>query len=450
MSAITVSGFNNIDFNQILNALMTQERAPLTVMQARQLSLKAQSSAFAALATKLGALEAASSSLTGTSVLQDRTVTTSDATVVTAEAGAGAAVGTYDVLVRELARSQVTAATSHHADRDTTIIAAGGTLTIGGASVTLSGDTTLQGLADAINATADVGVVASIVRDADGYRLVLTGTMTGTDAAFTVANGLTGSSLTFADGDANGISGDSATDNAMQAVDADLLINNVAVTSATNTVEDAIPGVTLALNRTSPDRVVSVRVAEDGASTRTLVDAFVTAYNDLVDFAQAQVNATNGIGRDPLLRSLRSELRAALSAQYAAGGDVASLAVAGVGFDQTGKLIVEADRFDAALADSDEAVRALFAGDGSNEGVFSTVEDILQRYTGVGALLAEATDRIDDQVRALDGRLAAMEVRLASRRDALQRQFAATDSLMSQLNSQLMSLQSLGTQYSLF
>ena len=37
-SPITFSGFNSIDFNQILNAIMTAERAPMTALETQVVS----------------------------------------------------------------------------------------------------------------------------------------------------------------------------------------------------------------------------------------------------------------------------------------------------------------------------------------------------------------------------------------------------------------------------
>ena len=49
-SPITFSGFNSIDFNQILNAVMAQERAPLNRLETQKRTLESQNSAFATLA----------------------------------------------------------------------------------------------------------------------------------------------------------------------------------------------------------------------------------------------------------------------------------------------------------------------------------------------------------------------------------------------------------------
>jgi flagellar hook-associated protein 2 len=167
-------------------------------------------------------------------------------------------------------------------------------------------------------------------------------------------------------------------------------------------------------------------------------------------FLQQQGTAAGGIGRDPLSRSLRNDLRSTLTAEYASGGDWSSLATVGVGFSRTGKLEVDTDRLTAALAAGEVDVRQLFQGDGTNPGVVSAVADTIDRYAEAGALIADTQDRITAQVRSLDQRLAALELRLADRRATLQKEFSVADTLMAQLNGQSGSLQNLGGQYRLF
>ncbi len=442
MSAVTFSGANGIDFGVILNAVMAQERLPLSSMEAQKSVLKTQSTAFATLATRLGALESAADALTRDTSFGGRTATTTDSSIVTASAASGAVAGIYDIKVTELARAQVTASSSRHADTDTTVVATGGSLTIGGTAVTLTGSVTLEGLASAINGTADIGVTATIVRATDGYQLVLTGKDTGLDNAFTITNQLTDGTVTFTDTDTDGVSGDSAADNAMQATNASITVNNVSVTSATNTIADAIPGTTLTLLRQVPDETVTVSVTEDAGNTENMVKAFVDAYNNLVTFAQQQ-NGTAGIARDPLFRGLRNELRTVMSGKYLAGGSLQSLGQAGIEFDRTGKLTINSTLFQESLGSSPTALRNLFMGDGVNDGVFSTMTSTIERYTDAGALLSSLRDRLDDQISAMDDRLAAMEERLENRRLALQREYTAADMIIGQLNSQAGSLSSL-------
>jgi flagellar hook-associated protein 2 len=446
---ITMSGFNGIDFTVILNSLMEAEKAPLTALQTRQSVLKAQSSAFASLATKISALAEAAASLNEAAVFSGREVSSTDESVVSVSGSEDAPAGMYDVVVQELARAQVTTSASLHDDTDTTAVATGGSIVVGGVKVTLSGSKTLQGLANAINATDGIPVRASIVSPATGkYQLVLTGKETGTANGFTIdASGLTGSTLAFTDTDADGVSGDSAEDNRMQALNAQLLVNNVTVSSATNTVEGAIPGTTLTLRRKSTE-VVGISVTGTSASAEKAINDFVSAFNGLGSFITQQKTASSGLGRDPLLRSLQNELRNRIGGQYAAGGSLTSLAAAGIGFSIDGKLKVDKSVFSAALDEHVDDLKKLFLGDGEDKGVFETLGNTLKTYTDAGALIENAQDRIDSQIAALDWRLASEEARLSIRRASLQQEMIAADMTISQLKSQSGTLSSLGSSLS--
>lgn len=450
-SPITMSGFNNIDFNLILNSIMEQEKTPLTALQTQQQLLKAQSTAFASLATKLSALSSASKALEDATIFSGRRVSTTAESIVTAETTGESLPGIYDVVVQELARAQVTTSSSTHDDTDTTTVATGGTITIGGVAVTLQGSVTLKGLVDAINSTDGIGVRASIVSPSSGhYQMVLTGLATGAGGGFTIdPRALTGSTVTFTDTDEDGVSGDSAGDNKMQAVDAQLLVNNVTVSSATNTVTDAIPGTTLTLLRKSTD-VVGVSVTETSDTAESAVTEFVDAFNALSAFIKQQKSTNSRFARDPLLRSLQSELREKLGAEYAVGGTLTSLPAAGIGFSRDGQLTLDSERLASAIADHQDDLKKLFGGYGGTTGAFGTFTETIESYTDAGALIANSRDRIDSQIRAMDTRLAAMEERLANRRASLQREFIAADMTISQLNSQSGSLASLGSGYRLF
>jgi flagellar hook-associated protein 2 len=439
-SGITFSGANGIDWNMILNAVMAQEQVPLTTIQTQKQSLTTKSTAFSTLATKLGALGTASDALKDVSAFGGRAVTTTDGSRVTADAGTGSFPGIYDVVVNELARSQVSASSLDYAATDSVTTA--GTLTVGGVTVTVTDGLTLQGLADAINSaahptTAHTDVTASVVSPSSGrYQLVLTGTDTGAANAFTAVNGPTGgTSLTFV--------------NKMTATDALFSVNNVNVSSSTNVVDDAIPGTTLTLLKKDPLTTVTVSVTKNDDATKAKVQTFIDAYNDLLAYAQQQTSSSSGIGRDPLLRQLRSDLRNLVSSDYGTGA-YTSLAQAGVGFDRSGKLSLDSTLFNEAMSSSAVDVQRLFIGDGGTSGVFDAITSSIDQYTDAGGLIANSRDRINEQIVALDGRLLSMESRLALRRAALQREYMATDQLMGQLSSQASSLSSLDNQYSLF
>lgn len=438
-SPVTLSGFNNIDFNLILTSIMTQESQPLTALQSRQNALKSRATSFDQLTSRVAALQQAAAKLTGES-LAGFAATSNDPTAITAVAGAAAMPGRYDVVVGALARAQVTASTTTAPDADTTVVASGGTITIGDVTVTLSGAATLRQLADAINETSDPPARATVVQTGpSSYRLVLTARDTGVANAFTVTNGLTGGT------------GISFGANAVEAADAAFTVNNIPVTSASNVVESAVPGVTLSLFRADPAKSVAIDVTEDNAALKTRIETFVTAYNDLVKFASDQTAAAGrgdqtSIGRDPLLRQLRNQLRSALSSEYATGGALTALAQAGVELTRTGTLELNAARLDEAVTGGTAALAALFTGTDGNPGVFAGLDGLLDDYTEGDGLLPGARKQLTEQASRFDAQIAAMQDRLALRRAALQREFIAADQAMTLLKSQTSSLAQFGAQ----
>ena len=449
-SPITLSGFNNIDFNLILTSIMTQESQPLVALQSRQASLQSKAGAFGSLANRVAALQSAVAKLSSATNLSGTKATTSDAAAVSVSSTSSAAPGRYDVVVNELARAQVTASTTVAPDADSTIVASGGTLTIGGVTVTLSGAATLRQLADAINASSSPPARASVVQSGPGsYRLVLSAKDTGQANAFTITNNLTGgTSVAFGDADSDGISGDDAADNAQQAADASLLVNNIPITSTTNTIATAIPGVTITAFKKDPAATVIIDVAADSTALKDNVKAFVTAYNDLAKYAADQAalagkNDPASIGRDPILSQVKGQLRAALSSEYATGGVYSALSQVGVEFTRTGQLSLNETTFTAAAANPAELAK-IFVGTSGTPGVFASLDTLLDTYTATDGLLPGARKQLTDQASRLTDSIAKMQDRLAARRATLQREFTAADAAISQLKNQSGSLASFG------
>lgn len=447
-SPITFSGFNSIDFNVVLNAIMQQESQPLQALQAKQRALQATDTNLGQLATKLDALRTAANTLSRSSSLVTHSATSSDTAALTATASASAQSGRYDIAVDELALAQVTVSSSYSADADTTVVATGGTLTLGGESVTVSSPVTLTGLAALINADADIPVRASVIATATNeYRLVLTSKESGEANAFTIDNQLTGS-VAFTDTDNDGISGDSALDNAVQATNAALTINSIPVESASNTLTDVVPGLTLTLLQ--KDKTVVVTVSRDDEALAGRVDTFVSSFNDLLKFYKDQTAAAGkgtagAIGRNSLLRGLWNELRSGLIGEHGSG-TYTKLAEVGIGFTRTGELTLDRDAlFDAVQADP-EGVTALFAD--TTAGAFGSVKSLIDDYTSAGGFVPDARTRLTDEIARVGRRMDDMQVRLAVRRAALQKEFIAADLAITRLNGQRSSLGSFGASLS--
>ena len=458
MAAVTFSGFNNIDFNQVVSAIMAQERQPLTRLESQQSTLEAQKTAFGSLATKLTAIQSALDAVTSNSGISALTATSTDA-AVTATATGGSIEGAYDIIVSSIARRQVTASVTTYASTDA-VVATGGSVTltaVDGSTTTIAVDAlmTVKELVDAINAANEAPVTASLVQSTPGnYQIVLTGRHTGTDNAFTVSTALSGGAgLAFTNTN-GGAAGDSPEDNVQNATNAAFSVNGLAVISTSNTVNDVVPGVTLTLNKEDAAKTVAVTVTRDATSATEKVKTLVTAYNDLVGFINEQRTAAIGgkasIARDPVVQQLKNSLRSALLGSHANSGDHQRLAEVGLGFDLTGKMVLDLDTFERAIGEDPTSVQSLFAGDDGESGAMGSVRDLIDQYTRSGGLVADVRQRLSTQVQSLSNRIDALEEQLERRRLTLQQEFAAADEAMSQLNSQVASLSSLGGQYRLF
>jgi flagellar hook-associated protein 2 len=433
-SPITFSGFNQIDFGVVLNAIMQQESRPLQALQDREKALKATDSALTTLIGKLDTLRTAAAALTNTSVSMSYTATSSIPTVATVAASSGAVSGHYDIVVTKLARAQVTASTSTAPDANTTVVASGGSITIGGVAVSVAGPVTLQGLASQINATTDIPVSASVIETAPGaYRLVLIGRESGLANAFTVQNALTGSTVAF-------------TNNAVEAQNAEATINNIPVTSTDNVLSSAIPGVTVTLVSEAPTQTVAVTVERDDESLSTRIEAFVTAFNDVTAFAkdqkaQAGKGTPGTLGHDAMLRSLHGTLRSILGS-VGGNGDFDRLSQIGIEFTRTGELAFKKASLTSALQQDATGVYSVL-GD-SQTGVLTSLNETIAEYTRSGGLVPGARTRLTQELSRLERRMDEMQARLAVRRAALQREFMAADEAMSRLNGQSGSLASFG------
>jgi flagellar hook-associated protein 2 len=458
-SPITFSGFNSIDFNMILNAVMAQERTPLDRLESQRNTLVTQNSAFATLASKLTSIKTAVDNLKEDDSLAFLSATSTDSGVGVSATG-GSVTGTYDIIVSELAKAQVTQSQTTFAGLDT-VVGTGGSFTLtptdGSAATTIAvtSSMTLQQLADRINADSDSPASASVVQTSPGsYKLVLSGRETGTTNAFTIQSALTGGTgVGFTDTDGDGSAGDSLADNSQQAINAAFTVNGVGVTSATNTVTDVVAGVTLSLTRKDPATTVTVKVERDTDEAKALINKFVSAFNDLQTFAKDQntaaISGRASIGRDPLVRSLRDALRSATMAEYT-GGAMTHLAEMGIEFDRAGKMILNEEVFEDAVASSSTDVQTLLSGATGDGGAFGSFATLIDDYTKSGGLVGVIRDRIDDQLSGIDRRLDTMESQLAVRKASLQREYIAADLAMTRLKSQSASLSSVGSTYKLF
>lgn len=447
MASITTSGIGSgIDINDLVTQLVAAEREPVeTRLDSRETEYQAQLSGFGLLKSALSDLSRAVDGLKRTSTFDGRVATSSDEEVFTATATGSGASGKFDVKVERLAESQKLFSEGY-ADADTAVGTGTLTIDVNGSAFDVSigaGSNTLNGIRDAINGASDnTGVTATIVNVDDGIggtqsKLVLTADQTGSDGQFTV----TVDDHDGTDTDTGGLSRlvHGANASTQAAVDAQISIDDQTVTRSTNTISDAIEGITFNLVTAKPGESLVLTVSSDTQAAKTAINDFVDTFNGVVDLINSSTNydvatgETGALFGDATVRGLESSLRNALGVQVRGISDtLGSLTELGVRTDQEGKLSINQGTMDAALAQNPDSATALFTSTG---GVASRVESILNAFADTNGTIDSRIDGLNSGITDISNQRANLERRMQSLQDRLTAQFTAMDVLVSQLRT---------------
>lgn len=342
-----------IDVNTIVvQPPAVEKQQPVESRPSQTESVQANLSSTGKLQNALDTYVDAAQMLSANSTWLNTNTQSSNPSAVSATANEQAQPGDYSVQVSSLAAAQSTASASF-ASMGTVVGLGTLKIEMGGWDTSQSTfatnpnwpksnilvdhqDNSLEKVRDKINA-AGVGVVASVITDATGSRLVLSASNTGLTNGFKVSaeenpqapkveEAVPLSALAF-DPSLNKAGGMTMTQAAADAVGK---INGVNVQSPSNTVSDAVQGVSFDFKAVTK-KPVEVSVGTDDQAIKKSITAFAKAHNEL--------NA----------------------AKQAPGGATQELADVGIGTSASGSLNINSVQLDQALAQAPEKVQTAFA-----------------------------------------------------------------------------------------
>ena len=457
--AITSSSTTALDVPSLVAQLMAVERRPIDKLNAQIASYETKISSFGTLSSLTSTFKSATQTLNTS--LQKLTATPSDASLLGASASSSAVPGAYTVNVSKLAQSQnlvaagQTSTNTAIGDGTTTTVSfqlgtiSGGTLTNGtysGASfipgaaaaidITIDGtNNTLAGIRDAINAAA-VGVTATIVNDGSGtpYRLALSSSSTGVSNSFKITT-------SGGDGSIDSLLGynPEGTQNLTQtqaAQNASLTVNGIAITSATNSLSEAIQGVTLSLKGVTATPS-TLTVARDTSSINTAATGFVDAYNALA----SQIKSRSAYGADgkdggalageSTLRILQNQMRD-IFLTPATGGTLTTLGQVGIAFQQDGSLKLDSSKLNNAIAADYDDVVNLFS---SPSGFATRLETWSTSALSANGLFDARTKSLNGYVKDYNAEIDRLENLMTAMETRLRTQYTNLNLLLSSMNS---------------
>ncbi len=456
MAGITGIG-SGIDIDSIVKSMVAAERAPKE-SQLKTLEAKTTTriTAIGALKSAITEFQTALGNLNKPDAFKARAASSSNTDLLSVKAGVTAGAGSYKVAVSQLASGSKVALQAFKNDAANPVALGAGTLriSVGDSELPITVDesnNTLAGIRDAINkAGADKGVSATIVTDDAGSRLVLSSSATGKDENITVAvdDGSTGdlSLLAFAGG-TNKPGADGSAGVITQARDAVLTIDGLTVTRKTNSIDDAIEGVTLELKGLVDEKdPLTVGVTLDETGVKKQIQSFVDAYNKLIGVINAQTKVTSvGEGKAPVTgalvgdataRTLLNTIRNELVSVRGSGG-IRALTDIGVSTQKDGTLKVDSDKLSKVVSGSFAELSELFAGD---KGLATRLDEKLKPYTQTGGILEQRNKVMTETISKIDKQKVDLDRRITSLQDRLYKQFNAMDALVGKMASTSSSL----------
>lgn len=456
----TTSGIStgSINVDSIVSGLMTLERRPLDQLTQKQTSYQSKITALGTLNSKVDALLTAAQKLgaSSTSSLLAYKATTSDSTVLSASASSNAAAGTYSVSVSTLARAQQLAATGQTSSTTSigtgtaTVVTfdigtiSGGTFSNGtytGATFVSNGisippitidssNNTLEQIRDAIN-TADMGITASIINDGSGapYRLTLASNSSGVSHSIKITtDGADAAIDTLLSNDPAGVQNMIETTSAQNA---QFTVNNIPISKETNTISDAIQGVTLTLNKEASS--ANLTVARDTSAAQDAATELVTAYNDLYTSMKnsSAYKSGSALAGDRTLQNLMAQMRE-IAATAASSGNLTHLFEVGISFKADGTMQFDSTKLDSAISTSFSDVATLFNG---TTGFATRFESWADGVIGLGGTFSTQTANWNDSITQIANQILAMNNRLSNVEKMYRQQFSALNVMLANMSS---------------
>ena len=421
-SSSTSRSGSSLDVASIVSGLMEAENVPVTKLDSKISKSTVKITALGQIKSQLSALKSSLIDLQTPANFSKQAAKFSNTSVATAEFTATATAASYQMEVTSLAQPTI--------------------WNVSGFSTSESALAWYNAAEQSNLRTNVTGADATVFQSASGsFVLSLKSKTLGSNFSFT---------LSAADIAAGITKPETAYQTASNAV---FKLNGVQFTRSSNTISDALTGVTLNLaNTTTVGTPITLTVSTETVSARPKLDALVKAYNDLYTFYKSQTAssidaATRGIlnsdfGVSSMMRQLVSGLMmpTADSTGVALAGQT-DLSAMGLKFLDNGNLAVD----DTLLAAASSTLQTRLAA-GIRIGYSSTLSSDLANQIGNMILSGGVIqDRITSETSTrsdLAKRKTTLQEKLVSVQARYTAQYASLDSLLFKLQGTSDSLKS--------
>ena len=296
-------------------------------------------------------------------------------------------------------------------------------------SITVANGETLQQLASSINNTG-LAVNATVVTDTSGSHLSITNTTPSatvslsTDPVFAFTEATAGAN-------------------------ASLSVDGIPISSATNTVTGAVPGLSINLANAAPGVAVGLSVSPDATQITSALTQFVTDYNSSLALVNSQFSYSSStssqgvLGSDPTLRSLQSTLMQAIS--YTAPGStsgVSTLASLGISMGDDGSLTLDTAKLASVVQNNPDAVQTFVQGPSLNGFANALVNQLSQFSNPSSGAFTVSLRSTKTQISDLTTQISTYDsTYVANQKTLLTSMFSKAEIALQQLPTQMKQIQ---------
>ena len=431
MGTSIFTGNSGFDVQKVIDGFVKIEGVRSDKLQQKTIDVTTRMST---LATMMGHAQALTTSLTDLQNGIPNGVVGRTPLNVNVDVDATAPSGRYNVKVNKLAQAAQGSTQVMPGGASTQVSTGAYNLVVDGTSYsfTLLAGATLSDLAEAIKASG-APVQASVVNTGNGATLALMGDNTGVSTGVAAADTLR-------------LDAPPPTDPAVetqptftvtqQPQNAEVTINGVTLSRATNVVDDVIPGVTLNLTNESTLNEV-IEIGRDTTQVKDKLKAFVEAYNTLRREVNNQVDVAGGtdtsqlLTNDPVVRRLSRQLGDMLRLE-GNSSTFRSLGSLGINVNRQGTLDFDEGKLKATVLVNPGPVTDFLAG---TDGFASKAAKAISAFSNpLSGSLSKRTFELSDDVAKIQKEKAAADLRVDAFRERLIKQFASLQGIQSKMS----------------
>ncbi|AZL69882.1 MULTISPECIES: flagellar filament capping protein FliD [Pseudomonas] len=443
MAGTTVSGIGSgIDTQAIVKSLVDAQKAPKqTQINTQTLKATTTLSSIGKIQAALDAFRGALTSMTTGNSFGGLSLKSSDEKVATITAGAGAANGSFNLVVTQLASASKVSTKVYAGGATSVVNATTGTtkltITQNGKAhdVSIPPGATLQDVRENINSQyGTAGFSANILTDASGSRLVITSTKMGEGSEITLG-GNSGVDLGYTEVD--------------KPKNAEYTLDGIAMKSKSNDITDAVSGLNIKLVGTSPEDTkgnitpTTLSLTTSSIALKSGLKGFIDTYNALIKVVNAETRVTKNadgtvtaaaLTGDASMRALMTSIREEMNA-LSGNGTLKSLAAFGVTTAQDGgALSLDDKKWDKAAATNAADLTSIFNG---KDGLIARLQSVTEPYAKAATgTLAERSKTLTESLTKLKSEQDTLDTRMEALQKSLQDKYNNMDTLVTQLRQQ--------------